>query len=288
MIRYISAITILSLFTLTSLHAGGPWPQPKGNGYFKLYQWWIVSDQHFTDAGLLDPNVTQGVFNTSLYGEFGFTDRLTGILNFPMFSRAYFNNTISGTTGEVIDPGEGINSIGDTDLGLQYGLLVNGPFVLSARVMFGLPLGNNGGGSSGALQTGDGEFNQILRVDAGTSFRIGKTNAYAAAFLGVNNRSNGFSDEFRFGVEAGATVLQDKLTLIARLHGIESFQNGDPEKGANSTSIFANNSEILSFSPEIAYHINEKWGFSVGTGIALSGKIIFAAPSYSAGIFFKL
>ena len=40
------------------LTAGGPWPQPKGKGYFKLSEWWIIFDQHYTDQGLIDPNVT--------------------------------------------------------------------------------------------------------------------------------------------------------------------------------------------------------------------------------------
>jgi hypothetical protein len=72
------------------------------------------------------------------------------------------------------------------------------------------------------------------------------------------------------------------------LIGVESLQNGDSNSDrATGTSLFANNAEYLSFSPEIAYNVNDKWGFSLGMGTALSGKLIYANPSYTAGVFFK-
>lgn len=283
------ALCALFLFSLP-VFAGGGWPQPKGNGYFKLSQWWVVSNQHYTDAGLIDPNTTTGLFNTSLYAEYGFTNRLTGIAYIPFFSRSYFNNSVSGTTGETLIPGESINSFGDTDLGLKYGLTLNQPVALSATLTIGLPLGNDSGGSAGNLQTGDGEFNQLLTIDAGTGFKLGKLSAYTNVYAGVNNRTEGYSDEFRFGIEGGVTFANNKLTAIARLYGVESFQNGDlpSDRANNSTSVFANNSEHLTFSPEIAYQLNDKWGVSASYGAALSGNLIFASPSYSFGVFYKL
>ncbi|MEN0006055.1 MAG: hypothetical protein AAF798_18030 [Bacteroidota bacterium] len=280
---------ILFIFGIQSLQAGGGWPQPKGHGFFKLSQWWIIADQHFTDTGLIDPNVTNGIFNTSLYAEYGFTDRLTGILNFPFYSRAYFNNTVSATTGEIITPGDAINSLGDTDIGLKYGLLTKGPYVLSATVLFGIPLGENAGGSQGTLQTGDGEFNQLFQLDLGRGFTIGKVNAFANIAAGFNNRTNDFSDELRFSAEFGATFWNNKITAIARITGIESLNNGVlPSEAAAGVTIFANNSEFWSFTPEIAYNINEQWGVSATIGTAFSGRLIYANPSYSFGVFFKL
>lgn len=286
-IKIFVLILVLSAFSSSSLLAGG-WPQPVGNGYFKLFQWWVIADQHYTDSGLIDPNVTNAIYNTGLYGEYGLTKRVTGVVYFPFFSRAVFNNTISATTREIIDPGEAINSIGDTDVGVKYALTLNKPVALSATLRFGLPLGNAQGGNSGRLQTGDGEFNQLLQVDAGTGFKIGKINAYANAYMGVNNRTKGFSDEFHYGIEAGAGFFNNKLTGIVRFLGVKSFKNGSLNDTVNSTSIFANNSEHFSFSPELAYQWNDKWGVSVGYATALSGRIIFANPSYSVGVFFKL
>ena len=281
-------LSILFLMLVNVLVAGGGWPQPQHQGYIKLSQWWVISNKHFTDSGKLDPNVTNGIFNTSIYAEYGFTDRLTGILYFPFFSRAYFNNTISGTTGEVITPGEAINSIGDTDISLKYGLVVNKPIAVSATLTFGLPFGESAGGSQGNLQTGDGEFNQMLTLDAGTSLKVGNVYGYANAYAAFNNRTRGFSDEWRFGIEAGANLFNNKITAIMRFYGIRSLQNGTRDDSDSGASLFANNSEHLTLSPEIAYNITDKWGVSATYAKAVSGKLIFANPSYSVGVFFKI
>ncbi len=280
-------VVLILFFFSTTIYAGGPWPQLKNKGYIKISEWWIISNQHYTDNGRIDPNVTSGLFNTSIYAEYGFTDKLTGVVYFPFLSRAYFNNTVSGTTEEIIIPGEAINSLGDTDISINYKIL-GGPIALSASITIGIPLGNDSGGSMGNLQTGDGEFNQLLQLNAGTGFKIGETNAYASAYAGYNNRTEGFSDEIRYGVEAGVTLFDNRLTAIARLYGIKSTNNGIEGQRENSTSIFANNSEHLTFGPEIAYNIRENWGVSAGFGTALSGKLIYAATSYNVGVFFKI
>lgn len=283
--RWLGALGLLIL--VNTLWAGG-WPQPKGHGYFKIGQWWVIADQHFTDVGGIDPNVTNGIFNTFAYAEYGLTDRLTAVAYFPFFSRTYFNNTVSGTTGELLKAGEAVNSIGDTDFSLRYAWIPQGKVVLSSTLLLGLPTGKSQGGSDGVLQTGDGEFNQLLRMDAGTSFRLGKQNAYANAYFGFNNRTRGFSDELRFGVEAGVGLAADKLYLTLRLDGVESLNNGDPTNTPNPTSVFANNAEFLAISPEVAYFVTPRWGVSVGAGGAFSGRLIYARPSYNVGVFFKL
>jgi hypothetical protein len=281
---------ILALFLTASSTswAGGGWPQPKGGGFFKIGQWWVIADRHFTDSGLIDPNVTNSIYNTHLYAEYGLTDRLTGIVYFPFFSRALFNNTVSAGSGEIIQPGEAINGIGDTDISLKYGLIVDKPVVVSASVLFGLPLGISAGGDDGRLQTGDGEFNQMLRVDASTSFSIGEIEAWSTVYAGYNHRTQGFSDEVRFGLEVGGQFFDKRILGIVRLFGIESTRNGTLGVVSNGTSLFANNSEHLTISPEIGVNINEKWGVSANFATALRGEIIFANPSYSVGVFFKM
>ena len=133
----------LVLFLLSDLaFAGGGWPQPQGSGYFKLYEWWVIADQHYTDNGSIDPNITNGIFNTSFYAEYGLTDKLTVVANIPVFSRAFYNNTVSATTSEIITPGEAVQSIGDIDIGLLYGLWQGSGLALSATLQLGLPTGS--------------------------------------------------------------------------------------------------------------------------------------------------
>ncbi len=287
--RKILFSSILAFIFSGNIIAGGPWPQPKGKGYFKLSEWWIVFDQHYTDQGLLDPNVTNGVFNTFFYGEYGLSDRFTIIANAPLFSRSFNNNLRSATTNEVLAPGDAINSIGDIDLGFKYGISkVGAKIPVALSLSFGLPTGNSSGGIQNNLQTGDGEFNQIIQLDAGHGFKLGKKSSYVSGYLGFNHRTKGFSEEFRLGLEFGLGFLKEKLWINTKFNLVESLKNGDTAAEVNSTSIFANNSEFASIAIEANYYITKKIGISAGMAGAFRGEIIAAAPSYNVGIFYDL
>jgi len=279
---------IISILPLTML-AGGGWPQAKGKAYIKLSEWWTTSDKHYTDVGLIDPNVTLGIYNTSIYAEYGITNRITGTLYFPFFSRALINNTVSSTTGEILNAGDAINGLGDTDISLKYGITAAGsPIAVSASVLFGIPLGNDLGGKDNNLQTGDGEFNQLLQLDAGSGFNLAGLSAYTNVHFGYNNRTSGFSDELRYGVEVGIATFDSKLWFIGRLNRVDSRKNGTLGNNSTGTSIFSNNAEYTCLGAEVSYKINEKLGFSAGIAGAIDGRIILAAPSYSFGIFLDI
>lgn len=265
--------------------AGGAWPSGAGHGYIKVSEWFTVADQHYTDTGDLDPNVTIGVYNTNLYGEYGVTDNLTLIGYIPIFSRTFFNNTVSKVTGDVILPGESLNGIGDLDLRLKYTFL-NAGIVASIQGGIGLPLGKDSGGSLGNLQTGDGETNFLGRVDLSKSFAVGSNSGYVSLYGGYNKRSKGFSDELHFGVEGGMG-LGSRFWVIARLYGVQSRNNGNSTDVPIGTSLFSNNAEFLSFSPELSYQLTSHIGIAASIGTALSGKIILARPSYEFGVFVK-
>ncbi|PWJ39163.1 hypothetical protein [Sediminitomix flava] len=285
--RFFLILSFLLSLSFSAM-AGGPWPQKKGEGFYKLFQYWVIADQHYTDTGEIDPNVTTGFFSTNLYAEYGITDRLTAVAYLPLFVRTYYNNEVSATTGETLEPGDDFNSIGDIDLSFTYGIIRDRRVVMSASVLLGIPSGQTGKGGLGILQTGDGEFNQMLKVDVGTGFKLGSLNMYSSAYAGYNNRTNDFSDEFRYGFEAGATFWNDKITAIARFTGIESMQNGSAPSLSEVSSLFSNNQEYLAFSPEVAYNFSEKWGVSATYNTVFFGKLIMANPAYSVGVFLKM
>ena len=70
-----------------------------------------------------------------------------------------------------------------------------------------------------------------------------------------------------------------------RFFGVLSFKNGLLNSEARGTSIFANNAEHISFTPEINYNVGENWGVSAALGGAFYGRLIFARPSYSLGVY---
>ena len=286
--KLILTIGFILITISTSLLAGGPWPQPKSKGYFKLSEWWVVFDEHYTDTGLRDPNTTNGVFNTLLYAEYGLSNRLTGIFNGAIFSRNYMNNVRSLTTGEIVVPGESLNGIGDINIGLKYGLNPSSSVPISVSLILGLPTGKSSGGSLGALQNGDGEFNQMIQIDVGKGFQIGNSNGYFSIYSGINNRTNEFSEEFHFGGEVGLSFFSSRLWLAGKINVVESFKNGSTAASTTATSIFANNAEFTSITAEANYYLSEKFGLSLSVSTATRGEIIAAAPSYSFGVFADL
>ncbi|MFZ6012021.1 MAG: hypothetical protein ACOYXT_16885 [Bacteroidota bacterium] len=278
-------MTIVFCFSLLPILAwgGGGWPQPKGKGYYKLGQNWIIASSFYSPSGDIIDIRTTSLFTTSFYGEYGITDRLTGIAYLPFFVRGTLNEIRYNQSGTII-PGDEVNAIGDVDIALKYGIIKDKPVVLSATLSLGIPLGVTAGGRGKILQTGDGEFNQMIRFDVSHSFYPAPV--YVSFYAGFNNRTNNFSDEFRYGGEIGYTFFK-KLTTIVKLNVVESLYNGDDQVAENN-GIFSNNTEYFSPTLEIGYQLNDRWGFSASGGFAASGRNILASPNWGVGLFLKI
>ncbi|MGB5979959.1 MAG: hypothetical protein WBG62_21270, partial [Cyclobacteriaceae bacterium] len=198
------------------------------------------------------------------------------------FVRSTINNLESRTTGQVI-PGDEVNAIGDFDVGLRYGFMQDKPVVMAVSLTLGLPLGETAGGEGGILQTGDGEFNQLVKVEASHSFY--PLPFYVTALAGFNNRTGGFSDEYHLGGEIGYS--KNKLTALLKVYSINSFFSGKADN-VGQGSIFSNNLEYLALTPEVLYLLGDNFGVSASVGTALSGKRILASPNWSAGVVWNL
>ncbi len=272
---------IFTLLAFNQAFAGGGWPQPKKHGYFKLSQNFIRSPYYFSPDGEIIDITTISLYTSSLYGEYGITDRLTGILYFPFFVRNTLNEVQYNQSGKT-EPGDSFNSVGDTDLSFKYGIVMNKPVVVSATLLLGLPLGKTGGGETQILQSGDGEFNQMIKIDVSSSFH--PKPVYVSAYAAFNNRTRGFSDEVRFGAEIGFTF--KKFIPILKLNTVHSLFNGNAEVVQNG--IFSNNTEYVSPMIELNYQVTEKMGISGSGGFALSGRNILASPNWSMGVYLKL
>ncbi|MCZ8215129.1 MAG: hypothetical protein O9262_02770 [Cyclobacteriaceae bacterium] len=272
---------VVCLLTSVEVLAGGGWPQGKKRYYVKVGQNTIVSPYYYSPSGKIIDIRTTSLYTTSFYGEYGVNDRLTAILYLPFFVRATLNEVQYRQSGRV-DEAEFLNAFGDTDISLKYTLIKDKPIVLSTTVLFGLPLGETRGGASGILQSGDGEFNQMLRVDASHSFY--PKPLYVSAYVGFNNRTKNFSDDFRTGAEAGYTF-NNKFIAILKLDVVQSFFNGSDLVADNG--IFSNNTEYISPSVELAYAVKKNWGVSASAGFALAGRNILASPNLGVGIYLK-
>lgn len=274
-------ILLALLIAFTASYAGGGWPQPKRGGYFKFGQSMILASTFYGPSGDLVDITTIGLYTTSIYGEYGFTNRVTGIVYLPVFVKNTLNN-IKFIQSQNVVPGDQYSSIGDAELGVKYGMFMDKPVVLSASIILGLPLGGTAGGESQILQTGDGEFNQMIRFDASHSFY--PKPFFVSTYVAFNNRTNNFSDEIRFGLEFGATF--KKFIPIFKLNVLESLENGGETVVQNG--VFNNNMEFVSPSIEVNYQFNKRLGISASGAFAFSGQNILAAPNWGLGVYYNL
>lgn len=284
--KQLQAIFVVAMLLFIQ-NSQAQWTNGKGKAYYKLAAWSLVADQHYTNSGQIDPNATRGNFTMSLYGEYGLTNTIDIITYVPFFTRVYQNAQVSGVTGNILQEGESVNAFGDLDIGVRYLLFKKKNMSFSTTLKLGLPTGKDFGGSDGSYQTGDGEFNQLLTVDAGISYQLFQKPSYAKTFIGFNNRTQGFSDELHYGFETGIKLF-DKLWVLGRLHSVNSLQNGTLTAQNTQGSIFANNIEYMAVGGEVAYYITKKLGITLNYTSALSGRIIYANPSISGGIFLDL
>ena len=195
-------ILAFSFFLPFGLYAGG-WIPKKGQGFFQLSEFAILNSEDFYNgSGEVVSIATNNIYTSSLYLEYG----LGSNWSFEAYVPFFYRQTASTPSG--IDE---LNAFGDMSLTTRYGLIQDRPFVLSIGLTLGIPSGVVGGGSTGILNSGDGEFNQIITLEAARVFG----NFFAQVGIGFNNRTQGFSEEFRYSIYLGYRL--ERLRFIASL-----------------------------------------------------------------------
>ncbi len=183
------------------LMAGGGWVSDPGTGYIKFRQRMIYGDQFFNRAGMVIPIRTTGVYTTGIYGEAGIAENWEVIIDMPVYFRMTLNEVRFESSGRM-EPGDAYNGIGDLTVGVKRQLFAR-QWVGAVSLFAGMPTGNPTGGRTGLLSSGDGEFNQMVRIDVGRS--LYPLPMYINFYGAFNHRTKGFSEEVYLGGEAGYT-----------------------------------------------------------------------------------
>lgn len=279
--RYILLFIIALLAVpIENVFADG-WPQKKGEAYVQFSLRAFRSSTYYEPGGNQVDIPTLGDYVASLYGEYGVTDRLTIIGDVPFLERITRNEQVGRETGFVFTEGDAVTGIADVQVGARYGLMDDGKTVVSASLKLGIPVGDSS--HPGGLWTGDGEFNQQLALEVGHSFY--PTKAYAAALIGFNQRTRGYSDELVYGVESGYTVMQ-QLTLIGRVRGVEPLRNGRDDVGGQG-GFGGNEVRYLSFGAEAAYELTRDTGIRLSVDGATRKQNVLSGVVFGFGVFVK-
>ena len=160
------------------------------------------SGSAFHSEGMRLTNVVEyGYYSTCLYTEYGFSRKLTGIISFPFLNYTYYIQAASLNR-------QSIWKTGDADIGFKYVLNIDQPIVISTTFVLGLLFGYHK--ENDPLQTGDGEFNQALRINAASYIKLFGSNAWWNVYTGYNHRSMGYADEIQYGLKAISMFLKTR------------------------------------------------------------------------------
>jgi len=267
---------------------GQGWPQKKSALYLKLGQWWINYDEFYSETGSVQKlNRTRSFGSTSIYAEYGVTNRLTAIVYFPFFSKATIYKQVNAYTGAVIQEGEKLSALGDTNVAVKYGVPLPNNIYVSTSLTLGFPTGvyPEEEISSTSLQTGDGEFNQMLTLGVASSISLGQYFPYFSLSGGFNNRTEGYSDEWRVLFEAGIKIRG--FTFLFKTDMVETLRNGTFNENLVGSNLIGNNTEYMRLSPELIWNINDQFGLTASLFKPVSGTSFFSETYYAIGIVWK-
>ncbi|HKI78095.1 MAG TPA: transporter [Ignavibacteriaceae bacterium] len=278
----VSLLILISFLVLCDEIIAGGWTKKKGKFYLQINSQYMRSNKfHDIDGTLVNIN-TLSDFTLSLYAEYGITDDLTIISSIPFYHRLTLNEVKGNNSGTVYFPGAKKTGVSDSRLGVRYKLTEGNGSVLSAGFTLGLPFGDSN--DPNGLLTGDGEFNQELSLQFGHSFY--PLPIYTSAYAGYNLRHKGYTDEIRFGVEAGYTF-DNKLLLIFRVTGLKPLRNGDNTVAGGAGGLFSNNQQYIAYGPELFYNVTENWGVTAGANAGTWARNVLSAYVYRFGIFIR-
>ena len=269
---------LLALGLFTNAEAGGGWTKKKRSFYGKIGVSSFRSKNYYSLLGTLNDQGAQfQQTSVNLYAEYGLTDRLTVILNTPLFRANRFANT--GTT----------SGFGDAIIELKYGLLTKKiPVAISIAPSFptgksrALVANNDVAGNVINLPIGDGEFNIWTRVYASSSLG---NNTYISADAGYNFRTQGFTNQYTVGGEIGHRF-GENLWINATLRQFATAGTPNPSKGS---FVYGEGLQYTGYSVGAAYSVSPK--ISVTADYANffgTRKNVYSGPTLGLGLSVQL
>ena len=276
------------MYTFT-LSAQSGWTRNRG-GFFGKAGYYIVSGNKYiqTDGQAAIGNTfTQQAF--TVYGEYGITKNITGILNYPLFKLNRYNIT------------ETVSGIGDPQLELRFALLKKIP-VISASIGAELPLAGKtnfayykeinpqlGVREYINLPTGEGDFKYwgSLSMSAGFGSVPGWGTIWGQYQVRGNDplSKNPFHNRAKLGFEIGYKWTP-KFWTNMRLLGLFDAQKSKTGSTASITNGQGTQYTTLGLgaSYEVIKHWNITFDYQNYNDFLVKRKNIYATPFFQLGV----
>ena len=260
LVQLLLSTSLLLILMTTSVWAGA-WTMPQGKLYTRLAYSEYDSQRFFNENGTThaySPNEHAKAIKRdklprdfdydeqtwSLYAEYGLFDALTLIGSVDYKETEWTYQAGPGTASESVDKTAKSSGLGDINIGLRYRLLKTDSGVLSLQGLYktGEAYDEEDQDYTAEIQRGDGQEDFELKLQYGQSL-YPLVPGYMNAEAGYRWRSQGYSDEFRYLIEAGVDITK-ALYLRSKLDGTANFGNGDSGPEGKLTEIDSNPYEI--------------------------------------------
>ncbi|MGD1895154.1 MAG: hypothetical protein ACFB15_31740 [Cyclobacteriaceae bacterium] len=281
--KYTISLTYLLLLIQTSILAQSGWTREKGGAFVQASVNTFGSNDFYSVTGdLFDQGDRFQSQVLTIYGEYGITNRITGIVNLPL----YKSNRFSGT--------ERVGGVSDIRIGAKYALSQKLP--ISFAIEAEIPTGDGFNfanvqdpivpGERINLPISDGEFNVWSTLAVSQSLPSGNT--YGSLYGQYNLRTQGFSDQYRLGLELGQRFI-DRLWLIGRL-GIQESVSDDIQPTVSF--LYGEGTTYTTYGFTGMYSVNDQWmitaAFNDYGGFITDRQNIYDGTTWSLGVAFEI
>ncbi len=260
-----NGIIILFLSMGVGVFSQSPWTQEKNKFYTQLS--FNTIPNYSTIFGSPDYDVPGEISDQTiqLYGEYGFSDQTSIIVNAPL-KLISFNDFSTTALGNI--------AVGVKQRFYQKNWILSGQFNVEANTSVY--------DSDSGIRTGYDAFTFTPLFLMGRSF--GKS--YVQSFIGADLRTNDYSSNFKIGGEIGHKITK-RIWLIGFIDVVKSLENGNivlPLENT-ATGLYVNDQEYGAFGFKGIVEITEKFGATVGFGGAFFGNNVPKQASLNIGIY---
>ncbi|UAM97696.1 hypothetical protein K8354_15565 [Polaribacter litorisediminis] len=270
------SITLLfSLFITSTLLAQSPWTKEKGDLFVNV-SYTTISDyneifgdpDYFTNGEITD-NTYQ------IYSEYGLSDKTTFLASIP-FKNISLDEFKFCNGNTCIGEDFNEKAFGNISLGIKHQFYNKG-WVISGQFVTELNTGSFY--DTSGIRTGYDAFTFTPQLLAGKSF--GKT--FFQSHIGVDLRTNDYSNNFKIGGEFGGKVLKN-IWLIGFVDVVESFEDGNRINYNPLNGLYQNNQEYGAYGLKAILQLCDL-GVSASFANAFSGNNVPKQSAFSIGIF---
>lgn len=288
--RPLLAAALLVASTLPLDGQVGAWTKKEGGYYFGISFASTSADRDYGFEGEERPlfldtarfaEGTIGISNVGMYGEYGFTDDLTGVLS-TYYSVAVREAAIIERGSEGLQESQSASGLGETWVGLRYAVpgMPRG-LAVGLNALWKIPTGS----ANKEVPLGTGRADYDFGLGLGTGFGPIGGERYGWVQASGAYRIRGARDnEIPYSIDAGVPLSSTFALhlLFDGIHSFADFESAAVREQQQNLSSLVGSSSFTRLTGGILYDLNDYTQLSIRYGQVLAGRNTL--DSYTIGV----